>query len=346
MAPNTKATKYQREEAQLKIEFSILPYPQTILTKALVNPPKITAKRYVNNPLVTFDTHPSLGENINGPSLIKIPDWVPNPLGQYYLYFGHHGGQHIRLAYADQVEGPWNIYEPGVIPLSQATAFQHHLASPDVHLDENLQEIFMFLHGPAKNGEDGQMTVLARSKDGIHFKVDDTLLGRSYFKAFLFGDYWYAIANTGDFYRTKDISIPWEKMDRPLLGPWTVEDSFGKRDSVRIRHSAMLVKGDQLYLFFTRKGDAPEQVLCVQIQLTDDWNTWEFSEIVEVLRPERDWEGAQYELKPSKLGTAVAVQQLRDPAIYHEGNQIFMFYSFGGEEGLALAELFIENMNV
>ena len=27
------------------------------------------------------------GENINGPSLIKVPDWIKSPLARYYLYF-------------------------------------------------------------------------------------------------------------------------------------------------------------------------------------------------------------------------------------------------------------------
>ena len=30
--------------------------------------------------------------NINGPSVISVPDWVENPLGKYYLYFAHHRG--------------------------------------------------------------------------------------------------------------------------------------------------------------------------------------------------------------------------------------------------------------
>ena len=30
------------------------------------------------------------GENINGPSLIRVPSWVKNPLGRYYLYVAHH----------------------------------------------------------------------------------------------------------------------------------------------------------------------------------------------------------------------------------------------------------------
>ena len=28
--------------------------------------------------------------NINGPSVLRVPDWVENPLGQYYLYFAQH----------------------------------------------------------------------------------------------------------------------------------------------------------------------------------------------------------------------------------------------------------------
>ncbi|MEM7361206.1 MAG: hypothetical protein AAF431_19135 [Pseudomonadota bacterium] len=55
--------------------------------------------------------------NINGPAVIKVPDWIENPLGEYYLYFAHHKGDYIRLAYADQPAGPWQIYEPGVLSL-------------------------------------------------------------------------------------------------------------------------------------------------------------------------------------------------------------------------------------
>ena len=55
--------------------------------------------------------------NVNGPSLIRVPPWVENPLGRYYLYFAHHKGETIRLAYADRLEGPWNLYTPGVLEL-------------------------------------------------------------------------------------------------------------------------------------------------------------------------------------------------------------------------------------
>ena len=64
----------------------------------------------------------TLGNNINGPSVIRVPGWVKLPLGKYYMYFAHHAGQFIRMAYADAVEGPWRIYEPGVLQASR-TAF-------------------------------------------------------------------------------------------------------------------------------------------------------------------------------------------------------------------------------
>src|SRR5690606_15402388 len=76
-------------------------------------------KRFAANPIISQASLPGKdGENINGPSLIKAPDWLPNKLGNYYLYFAHHGGTYIRLAYADQLDASWNIYDKGTLRLS------------------------------------------------------------------------------------------------------------------------------------------------------------------------------------------------------------------------------------
>jgi hypothetical protein len=102
-------------------------------------------ERLDGNPIITPEMlSGTSGEDINGPSLIRIPDWLPNPLGRYYLYFSHHKGEYIRLAYADSVTGPWTVYEPGTlrieqtrcntIPRSDMVAYKH-VASPDVHVD-------------------------------------------------------------------------------------------------------------------------------------------------------------------------------------------------------------------
>jgi len=61
-------------------------------------------------PLITPESHPAAGANINGPSLLRVPDWVEWPLGRHHLYFADHKGDSIRLAYADDVAGPYTLH--------------------------------------------------------------------------------------------------------------------------------------------------------------------------------------------------------------------------------------------
>ena len=86
-------------------------------------------ERFPSNPIIRPHMDARMGANINGPSLIRTPAWLDNPLGRYYLYFGHHKGEYIRLAFADELTGPWTIYGPGVLHLKEAYT-EGHLASP------------------------------------------------------------------------------------------------------------------------------------------------------------------------------------------------------------------------
>lgn len=52
----------------------------------------ISAVRFSENPLITVSSSPSVGDNVNGPSIIRIPPWIKKPLGRYYMYFAHHKG--------------------------------------------------------------------------------------------------------------------------------------------------------------------------------------------------------------------------------------------------------------
>ena len=57
----------------------------------------------------------SVGGNINGPSIIRVPDWIPiservHPSAQYYVYFGNHRGQDIRMAWSDSLTGTWTLF--------------------------------------------------------------------------------------------------------------------------------------------------------------------------------------------------------------------------------------------
>jgi hypothetical protein len=67
-----------------------------------------------HGPIITPNMLPGDdGANINYPSLIKVPEWVANPLGRYYLYFSsHRRSRYIRLVYANEITGPWTVYAP------------------------------------------------------------------------------------------------------------------------------------------------------------------------------------------------------------------------------------------
>jgi hypothetical protein len=67
----------------------------------------VKIERFPNNPIIRPNMRGRIGSNINGPSLIRAPEWLPNRLGRYYLYFAHHQGKFIRLAYADRLGLPY-----------------------------------------------------------------------------------------------------------------------------------------------------------------------------------------------------------------------------------------------
>ncbi|MFI5377962.1 MAG: hypothetical protein ACHRHE_01535 [Tepidisphaerales bacterium] len=156
--------------------------------------PKLEVRRFEQNPIIRPEMIPGRdGNNINGPSLIRVPPWVPGRMGNYYLYFAHHGGKYTRLAYADRLEGPWKIHEPGTLKLSEAPGCTGHIASPDVLVDEQRRELRMYFHGPARAGG-GQKSFVAVSKDGLHFKASDEVLGKVYLLYSVAGENGIAIA--------------------------------------------------------------------------------------------------------------------------------------------------------
>jgi hypothetical protein len=139
----------------------------------------------------------------------------------------------------------------------------------------------------------------------------------------------YAMAMPGQFYRSHNGLTDFE--EGPLL--------FNSN----MRHSALLVRDDVLYVFWTQVGDIPERILLSTIDISGDWMNWKENQAVEVLRPEKPWEGADAPLEPSVRSVAYGhVNQLRDPAIYVEEDKIYLLYAVAGESGIALAELFLD----
>ena len=289
--------------------------------------------RLARNPIVVPEMSPSLGDNINGPSLIRAPAWLSHPLGKYYLYFAHHQGKFIRLAYADRLDGPWKIYEPGTLQLKETGICHDHVASPDVHVDDAGHRILMYFHCPAqgvgKNIED-QKTILAVSPDGLRFTTRPVALGAPYFRVFFWNGYYYSIARAGVFSRSRDGQTPFE--EGPTL--------FNEDPALTLRHAAVDLRGNRLNVYYSRIGDAPERILLSYIDLTPDWHKWKASPPITVLQPEADYEGAGQPIEPSKIDLAPGkVRQLRDPAIYREGSDTYLLYSIAGESGIAIAKL-------
>lgn len=318
-------------------------------------------RRLVDRPIIAPGMDARMGANIEGPSLIATPRWLPKRLGRYYLYFADHKGDYIRLAYAQRLEGPWKVHAPGSLQLSQSRlpstltgtpeaearlremaakrdkvayagvptpledATLPHVASPDVHVDHSGKRIVMYYHGLAEFGV--QRTRAAVSKDGVNFvAVDGPVLGPAYMRLFEYGGWTYALAMPGVFLRTKDPLTPFE------TGPTL----FGPNQ----RHNAVLVRGDTLHIFWTLVGDAPERIYVSKLDLKGDWMAWKVSEPVEVLRAARPWEGADLPAKPSvRSAINQPVNQIRDPAIFQEHGRIYLVYAVKGERGLGIAEL-------
>jgi hypothetical protein len=302
-------------------------------------PGLVSVRRLAENPIICPAMLPGKdGDNINGPSLIRVPAWLPNSLGKYYLYFANHHGKYIRLAYANRLEGPWKIFPGGVLNLKEAPGATGHIASPDVHIDNERHELRLYFHGPAKAGK-GQMTFYSSSKDGKHFTADATPLCPFYLRAFRWDGMWYGLAKSGQLYRSPDGRVPFTSGGNPLPGG---RDSDSKT-AVYPRHVAVDLRGDTLWVYWSNIGDAPEHILCGRLRLTGDWTTWKVTDVRSLLRPEQPWEGASLPVKKSSSGAASrAVHQLRDPVVFvDDDGRSYLLYSVAGESGVAIAELLL-----
>jgi hypothetical protein len=301
---------------------------------------------------------PQPGRQYPRPFLDPGSELGAGTVGPLLLYFADHKGDYIRLAYADELLGPWKIYGPGSLQLNeshfatQAPEFswvemtaarlvavvrgvelQHdlekeltapHIASPDVHVDAVNQRIVMYFHGLSGFAE--QSSRVATSTDGIRFDAQPQILGKTYLRAFSHAGATYGLAMPGQFYRSEEGFTNFETGPR-LFGP-------------DMRHAALLLRGDTLHVFWSRVGDAPERILLSTIDVSGPWEGWSESAPAEVLRPERRWEGADAPPEPSVRSVAYGrANQLRDPAIFEEDGRVFLLYSTAGESGIGIVEL-------
>lgn len=284
--------------------------------------------RIGDKPIITQDMDESLGNSINGATLLKVPKWIKNPLANYYLYFAHHQGKHIRLAYSNSITKDFQIYVSGVLDIEK-TYFNRHIASPEIYVNDDDKLIYMYFHGMS-NGDTDQYTRVAVSEDGLNFNVMPEIIGTSYWRIFIKDGYFYSIAmRGGNIKRSKNGLDNWE-------------DCKGIFNGLNIRHIGLRrINENLLQIFYTKKGVCPESIHYVSMDISKDWTEWKLDDNHTLLmKPETDYEGANEPLIPSKGGISPGKQnQLKDPFIYKENEKEYIFYSAGGENSIAVAEL-------
>jgi hypothetical protein len=346
------------------------------------------ARRLPDNPILVHEMDPALVAeahrygyvNVNGPSLIRVPDWAPNRLGEYYLYFAHHKGERIRLAYADRLEGPWTLHPPGALHLRDsgfATEAPETAGLLRSSLDLwNAGTLTEFL-ALAQVGMAAKRAAEARRKGGLttsaetrpHIASPEVVVDhdrreiRMYFHGLVERRLQMsraAVSADGLRFRALPELIappylrvfPKHGMVYGLAMPGLLFRSEDGLTGFQVRrkplfasntrHVALLPDGDTLYVFFSRVGDAPERILCSAVDVGPaDWNDWTPGRPFEVLRPELPFEGAELPVEASTRGESpVPVRQLRDPAIFAERDRTVLLYSAAGEQSIGMAQLF------
>lgn len=326
------------------------------------------------------------GANINGPSVIRIPDWIPPDRraaasARYYMYFAHHHGDYIRLAWAEKIEGPWQLYHTGAqvalgtrgvldlglersIALPGGYLITEHIASPDVHVDAVNKRIVMYFHGVTRRVDDAQVrqqqTYVATSRWGLEFAshIEPVPLTSSYLRVFEYGGVLSGLTPSA-FHQPLNQDAPWSVPASPSINHtdlWTAQPTRflqvpaltqqrvkrGRHRGLRTRHMGLYLAGNKLHVFFTRKKDAPERILVATVDLREvNWfNAPATLAPEEVLRPQRAWEGAELEPEPSRRGAEMRLANaLRDPFVFSEGENLYLFYAGGGEQAIGLAQL-------
>ncbi len=322
--------------------------------------------------------------NVNGPSLIAAPPWIEKPLGKYYLYFAHHKGEYIRLAYSDDLRGPWKTYVPGALDLrdshfatraSPASGVLSALGStwrnyPPSAAWAMTRVGIAALTAVSKRGREGSK---GASENKPHIASPDVIVDHGRREVRM---YYHGMMEDGNQMTRVALSsegLSFEARPELLTSPYLrvfpyrgiyygmsmpgllVRSRDGLKDfetrpgltfGVNMRHCALLRRGERLLVFFSRVGDAPERVLCSVMDIShEDWRRWKPSAPVEVLRAERPWEGASLPVSPSIRGEVTRPEnQLRDPAVFEEDGKPYLLYSVAGESGIGIASLTIKGI--
>ncbi len=274
---------------------------------------------------VLIDTTISKDTNINGPCLIKVPDFILNKLGNYYLYFAHHHGKYIRMAYSDNICGPYNIFNGGVLSLDSNNGFDH-VASPHVIIKNN--KLILYYHSFDKNKKN-QITYQAESIDGINFLSTNDIISYPYFSCFDYKKKIYGIAMKMKM-----------KSNQIIYNYDTDNNKFIEFCNLLpdTRHCFIKEINNKLYAFYSIVGDCPEHICYCEIICDGNNFIALINNNKSLIYPELEYEHGNMLPIKSKYGAEYkTINQLRDPYIYIENDIVYILYTICGEQGIAIA---------
>jgi hypothetical protein len=316
-------------------------------------PASLSVQRISDAPIIDTAISPRLTElaqqqgyrNINGPSLIAVPQWIENPLGNYYLYFSHHKGDFIRLAYADQIEGPWSIYEPGALALNQSGFPTDNI--PQLSLGEGLAElwdavsIYLFRDSILAVYQAIVTDQEIRRQRGIaasqslkpHIASPEVVIDEANQKIVMFfhgqRDSLSQVSGVAVSTDGLNFSTTEQQLGAVYLRSFVHRDQYyflaapgilyrsdellgdyRPRDKsllgIDARHSAVLLQDDKLTVVWSRVGDAPERLLVSTVSLSSsDWDDWIATQPTELMGSEQPWEGSKLPVQASLRGETV-----------------------------------------
>ena len=115
----------------------------------------------INGGAVIANTNNSSSDNTAFPSVIRLPDWLApvdraDPSANYYLYYGNHTGNYIKMKWAASIDGAWTDYDIDAGTINGVLDFggndptrddYDHISAPDVVVDDVNQQFVMYFHG-------------------------------------------------------------------------------------------------------------------------------------------------------------------------------------------------------
>ena len=304
---------------------------------------------------------------------------------RYLMYFGNHDGKYVRAASAENPVGPWTLYNVGdvetktphrgvldlgpdeLIEVGDGVRARRHIASPDAFVDPINKRIMMCFHGEA--------TMCAFSRYGLNFNMPSeggepgygilpiTFMG-SYSRMFMVDDLSMAFTNVGTMHHARfpgpptsdavlvpDPDRPQNAWPRFSKSPIRAMYSAAGRPSNDARHFSVHQRTNDrnsVFVFWTSKGDAPEQIYLTRFDLSgltaDERKVpinWKPVGQKIILKPEHPWEGSEFPLVPSRGSSGGNVNQLRDPYVFTDPTdcKVYLYYSGAGENAIGVAAL-------